>query len=98
MRHQAATVHELSRVAELAVLPGETLTRLAREMERRDLSPGEELDPGDRFAVVLNGMLSGPAGIARPGDRISGRGHALTPAAVGTCELAVYEAIVGADG
>jgi hypothetical protein len=98
VRHQGATVHELSRVAELAVLPGETLARLAREMVRRDLAPGEDFDPDDRFAVVLNGMLSGPAGVARPGDRVSGRAHALTPAAVATCELAAYEAIVAADG
>jgi hypothetical protein len=98
LRHQGATVHELARVAELAVLPGEILAKLAREMERHDLAPGEELDPGHRFAVVLNGMLSGRAGIARPGDRVSGRAHALTPAAVATCELAAYEAIVGTDG
>jgi hypothetical protein len=98
LRQQGATVHELSRVAELAVLPGETLAKLAREMERRDLAPGEELDPGDRFAVVLNGMLSGRPGIARPGDRVSAPAHALTPAAVATCELAVYEEIVAADG
>ena len=53
MRHQAATVHELARVAELSVLPGETLTRLARTLERHELGPGEELDAADQFAVVL---------------------------------------------
>lgn len=42
MRHQAATVHELARVAELGVLPGETLTRLAREMERHEVGAGAD--------------------------------------------------------
>jgi hypothetical protein len=93
VRHEAATVHELSRVAELAVLPGETLTKLAREMERHELGPGEGLDAAGRFAVVLGGMLSGGSGILRPGDRIGGSARALTPAAVATCDEAVYEAI-----
>jgi len=93
VRHEAATVHELSRVAELAVLPGETLTKLAREMERHELGPGEELDAAGRFAVVLGGMLSGDGGVLRPGDRLAGHVRALTPAAVGICERTVYEAI-----
>jgi hypothetical protein len=95
LRHQAATVHELARVAELAVLPGETLTRLARELERHDLGPGEELDAGDRFAVVLSGLVNGPEGVLRPGDRASGSLRALTPSAVATCEQSAYEAIAG---
>lgn len=93
MRHQAATVHELARVAELGVLPGETLTRLAREMERHEVGAGAELDVGDRFAVVLGGLLNSGAGVLRPGDRASGRVRAVTPAAVATCEREVYEAI-----
>jgi hypothetical protein len=93
LRHQAATVHELSRVAELSVLPGETLTKLARELERHELGPGEELDVGDRFAVVLSGLLSGREGVLHPGDRASGRLQALTPAAVASCEPDAYERI-----
>lgn len=93
MRHEAATVHELSRVAELGVLPGETLTKLAREMERHELAPGEELDASGLFAVVLGGMLSGDAGVLRPGDRVAGGARALTPAAVATCHQSRYEAI-----
>jgi len=42
VRHEAATVLELSRVAELSVLPGETLTRLARELERHDERDGRQ--------------------------------------------------------
>ena len=86
-------MHELARVAELSVLPGETLTRLAREMERHELGAGEELDAGDAFAVVLNGLLSGSEGVLRPGDRFAGRARALTPAAAATCDRSVYEAI-----
>ena len=97
MRHQAATVHELARVAELSVLPGETLTRLARELERHELGPGEELDAADRFAVVLSGLVNAPEGVLRPGDRAHGRLRALTPSAVATCERSAYEAIAGAS-
>lgn len=95
MRHQAATVHELARVAELSVLPGETLTKLARELERHELAPGEELDTGELYAVVLGGLLSGPEGVLRPGDRAHGLLRAMTPSAVATCERSVYEAIAG---
>jgi hypothetical protein len=93
VRHQGATVHELSQVAELGVLPGELLTKLAREMERHELGPGEELDVGDRFAVVLSGLLSGADGVLRPGDRLAGRARAMTPAAAVACDRAVYESI-----
>ena len=93
MRHEAATVHELSRVAELGVLPGEALTRLAREMERHELAPGEELDAAGSFAVVLGGMLSAGGGVLSPGDRVAGWARALTPAAVATCDSQVYESI-----
>ena len=95
MRQQAATVHELARVAELAVLPGETLTKLARELERHELEPGEELDAGERFAVVLSGLVNGPEGVLRPGDRAKGLLRAMTPSAVATCERSAYEAIAG---
>lgn len=95
MRHQGATVHELARVAELSVLPGEILTQLARELERHELGPGEELDAGDRFAVVLSGLVNGPEGVLRPGDRAAGLLRAMTPSAVATCEQSAYEAIAG---
>jgi hypothetical protein len=93
VKFQAATVHELARVAELSTLPGEMLTKLAREMERHELGAGEELDTGDRFAVVLSGLLNGPQGVLRPGDRASGLVRALTPAAVAACDRSVYDSI-----
>jgi hypothetical protein len=95
VRHQAATVHELARVAELSVLPGETLTRLARELERHELEPGGELDAGEEFAVVLSGLVNGPEGVLRPGDRAHGLLRAMTPSAVATCERSAFEAIAG---
>jgi len=88
-------VHELARVAELAVLPGETLTRLARELKRHELAPGAKLDAGDQFAVVLSGLVNGPDGVLRPGDRATGLLSAMTPSAVATCEQSEYEAITG---
>jgi len=98
LRHEGATVFELSRVAELTGLPGETLTKLAREMERHELAPGEELDPEDRVALVLGGMLTGAGGVLHPGDRLSGPARALTPAAVATCAAETYARVVGVSG
>jgi CRP-like cAMP-binding protein len=77
-RAAGATAHELSRVGLLATLPGETLARLAQEMQREDIAAGAavitEGDEDDRFYVVLRGMLAvsqrsrGPQTVLRPGD------------------------------
>jgi CRP-like cAMP-binding protein len=74
----SATSHELSRIELLAGLPGETLARLAKRMEREEVAPGtaivREGEPGDRFYVVFAGMLSvtqrgiGERTMLRPGD------------------------------
>jgi CRP-like cAMP-binding protein len=73
----SATAHELSRVALLAGLPGETLARLAASMQREQVAPGEavvsEGDPGERFYVLLSGLMTvsqstlGPRSVLRPG-------------------------------
>ena len=78
MPRSSATTHELNRVGLLAGLPGETLARLAKSMEREEIAPGtavvREGEPGDRFYVVFAGMLSvtqssyGGREILRPGD------------------------------
>lgn len=77
-RFVPATVTELSRVGLLAELPGETLARLAERMQRVQIGPGTPLvregDDGDRFFVVLDGMLAvsqesmGLRRMLRPGD------------------------------
>jgi ATP-binding cassette subfamily B protein len=77
-RHVPATVHELTRVELLTGLPGEQLHRLASRMEREDVSAGEtvvrEGEPGERFYVVLSGLMSvtqgelGERRLLRPGD------------------------------
>jgi Cyclic nucleotide-binding domain len=77
-RAAGATQHELSRVGLLATLPGETLARLAQRMTREEIPAGapvvNEGDRGDRFYVVLSGMLTvsqqtrGPQSVLRPGD------------------------------
>jgi len=74
----SATAHELNRVGLLAGLPGETLARLAKGMEREEVAPGtaivREGEPGDRFYVVFAGMLAvtqssfGGRTLLRPGD------------------------------
>lgn len=78
MPRSSATAHELNRVGLLAGLPGETLARLAKAMEREEVPPGSvivrEGEPGDRFYVVFAGMLSvtqsapDRRGVLRPGD------------------------------
>jgi len=78
MPRSSATAHELNRVGLLAGLPGETLARLAKAMEREEVAPGtvivREGDPGDRFYVLFAGMLSvtqsslGSRDVLRPGD------------------------------
>ena len=78
MRHQSATAHELARIELLAGLPGDVLARLGERMERRHVAPGERVirqgDDGDRFYVVLGGLLSasqaerGARSVLRPGS------------------------------
>lgn len=62
MRHAPASVTELSQIGLLAELPGEQLMKLAQRMRREEVGPGRPLlsegDDGDRFYVVLNGVLS----------------------------------------
>lgn len=95
MRHQAATVYELSRVTELAGLPGETLARLAERMERRELAPGERLELGGRVGVLVAGMLSGGDGVLRPGELFGGTVSALTPATIVSCDRAAFDELAG---
>jgi len=78
VRHVPATVHELSRIGLLASLSGEQLNRLAGRMAREEVPAGATLvrqgEEGDRFYVVLSGMLNvaqdpiGDRRILRPGD------------------------------
>jgi ATP-binding cassette subfamily B protein len=77
-RAAGATQHELSRIGLLATLPGQTLAKLAQNMIREELPAGTRIlgegEAGDRFYVVLSGMLTvtqesrGQAGVLRPGD------------------------------
>ncbi|MEX0674735.1 MAG: cyclic nucleotide-binding domain-containing protein [Gaiellaceae bacterium] len=77
-RFVPATVAELARIGLLAELPGETLTKLAARMDREQLAPGaaviREGEPGERFYVVLGGMLAvsqesmGARRLLQPGD------------------------------
>jgi CRP-like cAMP-binding protein len=78
MRHVPATVTELSRIGLLANLPGEQLNRLAGRMAREEVPAGMQIvsegENGERFYVVLSGMLNvsqqalGDRRILRPGD------------------------------
>jgi CRP-like cAMP-binding protein len=78
-RFVPATVHELSRIGLLAELPGEQLGRLAKRMTREEVPAGAapivEGEKGERFYVVLSGLLAvssfggiGARSVLRPGD------------------------------
>ena len=77
-RHVPATAHELTRVGLLSGLPGEHLSKLAARLEREEIAAGATVlrqgDEGDRFYVVLSGMLNvtqegiGERRMLRPGD------------------------------
>ncbi len=77
-RHIPATQHELNRCSLLAELPGERLMKLAGRMSREEIAAGQapviEGEPGERFYVVLSGMLvvsqqsMGARRVLRPGD------------------------------
>ncbi len=70
--------HEFSRVGLLAELPGQQLRKLSERMRREQLAPGStvvrEGDDGERFYVVLSGILTvsqqarGERKVLRPGD------------------------------
>jgi CRP-like cAMP-binding protein len=70
--------HEFSRVGLLAELPGQTLRKLSDRMRRESVAAGTEVvregDGGDRFYVVLSGMLTvtqegrGERRVLKPGD------------------------------
>jgi CRP-like cAMP-binding protein len=70
--------HEFSRIGLLAELPGDVLRRLSERMRREQVPAGtsvvREGDDGDRFYVVLSGMLTvtqsvqGERRILKPGD------------------------------
>ena len=78
MTRSPATAHELAQIALLAGLPGETLRELGQRMERWEVAPGmpvvREGETGDRFFVILDGMLSvanramGARDVLRAGD------------------------------
>jgi cAMP-dependent protein kinase regulator len=61
-RHVPASVTELSRVGLLTSLPGETIGKLAEQMERVEVPSGTVLiregEPGDRFFVLLHGIAA----------------------------------------
>jgi CRP-like cAMP-binding protein len=71
-------VTELSQIGLLAALPGELLLKLASRMRREEIGPGKPLltegEDGERFYVVLSGLLSvtqaerGLRRILKPGD------------------------------
>lgn len=78
-RFATATVTELSRVGLFQELPGELLTKLAQNMRRSEIAPGDPIvlegEEGDDFYVILRGLVAvsnqgglGPRRMLRPGD------------------------------
>jgi hypothetical protein len=93
-RHDPATAAELSRIGLFGSLPGEVLNRIAGELTREDLGPGQTVDPADRFVVLLRGMASGPGGMLRPGASLGPGGgtlRSISPVTIVWCDRATYE-------
>jgi CRP-like cAMP-binding protein len=78
-RFATATVTELSQIGLLQELPGEQLTKLAKNMHRSEIPAGNPIvlqdEEGDHFYVILRGLLAvsnkgglGPRRVLRPGD------------------------------
>jgi CRP-like cAMP-binding protein len=102
----SATAHELARVALLAELPGETLARLAKRMEREELPPGttlfEEGDEPDRFYVLLAGVVSLSQRslgnkLLRPGETIGETSLALRVPRTGTIRTVTPVTVASCD-
>ncbi len=107
-RHVPANVTELARVGLFASLPGETLARLADEMERNEAEAGtvfvREGDPGDRFFVLLSGIATvsqasrGERSVLRAGEYFGevaltmGVPRTATVTAMTTCVVASCDA------
>ena len=76
-RFVPATVSELSRVELFAGLSGETVRKIAAQMEREEVPPGRQViqegDRGERFYIVLSGLFTvsqedlGPRRVLQPG-------------------------------
>ena len=78
-RFATATVTELARVGLFQELPGEVLTKLAQNMRRSEVAPGNPIvlegEEGDDFYVILRGLVAvsnqgglGPRRLLRPGS------------------------------
>ena len=61
-RFATATVTELARVGLFQELPGEVLTKLAQNMRRSEVAPGNPIvlegEEGDDFYVILRGLVA----------------------------------------
>ena len=106
--------HEFSRIGLLAELSGQQLRKLSERMRREQVAPGaavvQEGDEGERFYVVLTGMLAvsnalGPRRILRPGDYFgevalaadiprTASVTALTGATLASCDRTAFEELV----
>ena len=93
-------MHELTRVGLLSGLPGEHLAKLASRLEREDVAPGatvvREGEPGNRFYVVLSGLLNvsqeglGERRVLRPGDAFG----EVAPAVVASCDQEAFDELL----
>jgi hypothetical protein len=93
-RVDPATAAELSRIGLFGSLPGEVLNRIAGELTREDVGPGQTIDTVDRFVVLLRGMASGPGGMLRPGASVGPGGgtlRSISPVTVVSCDRATYD-------
>jgi hypothetical protein len=70
------------------------LNRIAGELTREDVAPGQTIDTADRFVVLLRGMASGSAGMLRPGASVGPGGgtiRPISPVTIVWCDRATYD-------
>lgn len=107
MPRRSATQHELARIGLLAGLPGLTVAELARRMERDEVAPGTVLvregEPGDRFYVILSGVLAvsqrhlGARSLLRPGDYFGEVAPAMSVPRTATVSALTAAVVVSCD-
>ena len=83
--------HDFARIGLFAELPGEQLRKLGERMRREQVPMGatvlREGDDGERFYVVLSGMLNVT-------QEALGERRTLTPSVVASCDKETFDELI----
>lgn len=102
-----ALVAELQRVGLFGSLPGETLGRLAEQMQREDVAGGTRIvvegDGDDRFYVLISGLAAvtqadrGARSLLRPGETFGEVAAAMGVARTATVTALTHCTVASCD-